>query len=237
MVWLASAVMGLGLFLAMLFRDAFLALVGALTASIGYLAANFWPLASTGLWRMLSQGAAEDACLRLQVLTLLSAYAALALAWSTAALTLARIVLAEPSSERVRRLAYICLWPIRLGVVLLAASAVLDGWRALEPGSVWHRWNAQAMGTLLLLPGCVALLYARRRGVVPPFRLLTAVVLGFTFLLMLGQFGERWVTGDLHLGFVAATDVGYFLAGLFTLSLAVHAALRYYFGKQRIFEV
>jgi hypothetical protein len=173
----------------------------------------------------------------LQVLILLSAYAALTLAWSTAALTLTRIVLAEPSSERVRRLASVCLWPIHLGVVLLAASALLDGWRALQLGAAWHRWNAQAMGTLLVLPGCAALLYARRRGVVPPLRLLTAVLLGSTFLVMLGHFAERWGAGELRVDSALAADAGYCLAGLFSLSLAAHASLRYYFGKQRIFEV
>jgi hypothetical protein len=121
--------------------------------------------------------------------------------------------------------------------VLLVASALLDSWRALEQGSAWHRWNAQAMGTLLVLPGCVAVLYARRRGVVPPLRLLTTVVLGFTFLALFGHFEERWGAGELNLASVLHGDAGFFLAGLFALSMAAHASLRYYFGEQRIFEV
>jgi hypothetical protein len=231
LLWLASVVMGLGLFLVVLFRDAFLALVSALTSSLGYLAANYGTFGSIELWPTIPQGAADDPWLRIQVLMLLSAYAAVALAWSTATLTLTRILLDAPSSERLHRLANLCLWPIRLGVVLLAASAILDGWRALEQGSAWHRWNAQAMGTLLVLPGCVALVYARRRGALPPFRLLTAVVLGFTFVAMIGH------AGGLHFDSSLNHDSGYYLAGLFPLSLVAHAALRYYFGRQRILEV
>jgi hypothetical protein len=237
LLWVATVVMAIGLFLGVLFRDAFLAFVGALTSSIGYLAANHWPTVFVELWPALPLGAAEDMCLRLQALTLLSAYAALALAWSIATLTLTRILLEAPSSERLRRLSNLCLWPIRLGIMLLAASALLDGWRALEQGSAWHRWNAQAMGTLLVLPVCVALVYARRRGYLPTFRSFTVVVLGFTVLALTWHLAEHWEAGDLNFGLSLTSDVGYLIAGLFPLSLAAHAALRYYFGKQRILEV
>jgi len=237
MLWLASVVLGLGIFLAVLFRDAFIAFVAAVTSSLGCLAANCWSFAFSALWLPLTPGTAGDTCLRTQGLTLLSAFAMLALAWNTAALTLTRILLHPPSSERVRRLAHYCVWPIRIGVVLLVASALLDGWRELEQGPAWHRGNAQALGTLLVLPGCVALLYAWRRGILPPFRLLTAVVLGIPSVVLMWHLTQRWESGDLHIGSALAADVGYIMAGLFTLSLATHASLRYYFGRQRILEV
>jgi hypothetical protein len=237
MLWAASAIMAMGLSLILLFRDAFLAFAAALTSSIGYLAANHWPLPFTEVWPALPRGAAGDTCLRIQMLLLLSAYAALALAWSTAVLTLMRILFAAPNSERLRRLATLCLWPVRLGVVLLAASALLDGWRALEQGFAWHDWSAQAMGTLLVLPGCAALVFVQRRGSFSPFYLFIAVVLGFTFLAMMWHAAVCWKAAAWHIDFALVTDARYCMAGLLPLSLAAHAALRYYFGKQRILEV
>lgn len=237
MLWSASVILGLGLFLAVLFRDGFLALVAALASTIIFTAAIYWPLPFTEAWPELPHGAAEDACLRVQVLMLLAAFASLALTWSIAALTLVRVVLNAPSSERLRRLAMLCLWPIRFGVLLLAASALLDGWRALGQGSAWHGWNAQALGTLLALPGCAALVYAQRRAGIPSFRLLVLVMLGFTFLAIVWHSAALWGSGELRFGYTQTSEVASHLAGLISLSLATHAALRYYFGKQRILEV
>lgn len=236
-LWSASVILGLGLFLAVVFRDAFLAFVAALASTIGFAAAIHWPLAFAESWPTLPRGSEHDICLRMQVLMLLSAYAVLALAWSLAALTLVRVVLDAPSSERLRRLAMLCLWPIRLGMPLLATSALLDGWRALERGSAWHGWNAQALGTLLVLPGCAALVFAQRRAGMPSFRLLVSVVLAFTFFVMIWQIHVLWESGELQFGAALTVDVASCVAGLISLSLVAHAALRYYFGKQRILEV
>jgi len=237
MLWLASVILGLGLFLALLFRDAFLALVVALASSIGFLAANFRSQVFAGPWLTLPHTTDDDIYLRIQVLILLSAFAALVLAWSIAVLTLVRILLDGPSSERLRRLATLALWPIRLGFLLLAASALLDGWRALERGFAWHGGSAQVLCTLLLLPGCAALVDAQRRGGMPPFRLLVSVVLGSTFLAVVWHTAVLWGNGDLHSASALSGYVAGYGFGLPSLSLAFHAALRYYFGKQRILEV
>lgn len=169
---------------------------------------------------------------RLQRSLALSAYAALALAWSMAALALVRILLASPSSERLYRWATRCLWPIRIGVALLAVSALVDGFQVMSQGFSWQSGSTQAMGTLFALLGCTALLYARRRGWLPPFRLLVVVVLGFGLLAVMSRAGLRGRTEDLYVG-----NAAIYLAGLASLSLTTHAALRYYFGKKRIFVV
>lgn len=232
-LWSTSVVVGLGFLVAVFLRDAFVALAGALASCIGFLAAASWPLAFAEHWPPLPQAGVGDIGLCVQVLILLSAYAALALAWSIAALTLLRILLAAPSSERLRQLATLCLWPIRFSVVLLAASAFLDGWRAMEQGFAWHGWNAQAMGTLVVLPGSAALVYARQRGRLSPFRLLAAVVLCIAFLALIWHGAVSWETGDLLAGAALASHGSPCLAGLISLSLAAHAALRYYFGMAK----
>lgn len=166
-----------------------------------------------------------------------SAFAALGLAWGAAALALARLLLTAPSSEQLYRWATLCLWPIRTGVVILAASALLDGLQVMHQGFSWLGWNAQTVGTCFVFPSCAALLYARRRGWLPPFRLLAVVVLGLSFVVMMGQASLCGRTGDRFAGDAFSADTAIYMAGLISLSLTTHAALRYYFGRQHIFAV
>ncbi|MHB1426466.1 MAG: hypothetical protein ACYC3I_25170, partial [Gemmataceae bacterium] len=233
-LWWACVVLVLGLVLTVLFRDAFVAWTAALLSSGGFLAASRWSLAILEPWPSALEGTANTIGLDLPVLILLSAYAALALAWSVASLTLARVLLASPSSERLRRLTTLCVGSIRLGIVLLTASALLECCRGLEQGFSWRGWNAQAIGTFVVLPGCAALVHARRRGWLQPFSLLVGVVLGLTFLAMIGHSVWRGGIGETHPASALAGEPWLLLAGLFQISLAAHAALRYYFSKQRI---
>jgi len=236
MLWAASLVMGLSLCLAWIRRDAFLNLTGALASSGGFLLANHWPTAFLEHWPSLPEAVAGDRWLRLQVLLLLSAFAALALAWAVAALTLGRILLASSAGQRVRRLAVLCVAPIQLAVVLLTIGALLDGCRAMALGSSWRGWNAQAMGTLFVLPICTALWYGRRRGWIGPFAFMASVVFGCALLVMMGQVGIWREIGKPALGAALAEEGWIYAAGLLNLSLAAHAALRFYFGKQPILE-
>lgn len=174
---------------------------------------------------------------RVQTWLSLSAYAVLALAWGVAALALARILLTAPSSEQLYRWAKLCLWPIRTGMVLLAASALLDGLQVMHQGFSWYGWNAQTVGTCFVFPSCVVLLYARRRGWLPPFRLLAVVVLGFALLAVMSHAGLRGRTADLYVGDAFSADAAIYVAGLISVSLTAHAALRYYFGRQHLFVV
>lgn len=224
MLWSAALVLALSLCLARFGRDAFLGGTGALLSSVGFLAANHWP--------PLPERIVGGPWAGVQMVLLLSAYAALVLAWAVAFLTLGRILLTWPSGERVRGLAALCVWPVRIAVVLLTAGTLLDGCRALETLDTfpqlrwpWRGWNAQAVGSLLVLPSCAALLYARRRGWIKAFSLLVGVVLGGTLLTMRCYAGAALIGA----GWVQA-------AGLVNLSLAAHAALRYYFGRQRCLE-
>lgn len=232
-LWFSAVIIGVALFLAALLRDEFFAWTGTLLSSIALLVANHWPLAFIGPWPALPRGEAGDICLRVHVLMLLSAYAVLILAWGNAVLSLARVLLSLASAERLCRLATLSVRMIGIGVIVLAASVLLYGCRALQQGICWSSWNAQASGALLVLPGCVALLYTRWRGRVGSFPMLALVVLGFVLLAVLWQVGLRLRTGIPY--FAPVTDDStIYLAGLISLSLTAHAALRYYFGRQRI---
>jgi hypothetical protein len=235
MIWSAFLILGLSLVVALLGRDAFLGLTGAVLSSTGFLLVNRWPPAFAEHWPSVPEGVA-DPWLRLQVLLLVSAYATLAFAWAVAAFALARVLAVPPTGERVRGLATLCVRLLRFGAVLLAASALLDGCRALGQGAAWRAWNVQSLGTLLVLPGCVALVSARRRGWIQSFALIAGVVFGFTLLVVTWQ---ATISGDilnLNRSATLAAEGWLYVVALVPLSLAAHAVLRYYFGRQRILE-
>lgn len=236
-LWLAVGVMGMGLLLAMFLREESLARAGALVSVFGFLAANYWPLALGESHLHPAGGIAGQDNLHVQVLILLAAYAALALSWGAAAHALARVLLSAPSNEYLYKRSVLCLWPFRIGVALLSAGAFLYGCQILQQGFVWNGWNAQAVSTLLVLPGCAAVLFARRRGWLPPFRLLASVVLGFALLAVIWYCRLSARSGDPYAGSSFAGDTAIYVAGLISLSLTTHAAIRYYFGEKRIFAV
>jgi hypothetical protein len=233
----STVVLGLSLVLARLRRDAFVALSGTLVSSLGFFLANREASSFAVPWSAPSVAVAWDGGLCIQIALLASAYAVLALAWGVAALTLGRILLAFLNGERLRGLATHCVGSIRVALALLAASALLDALRALMLGASWRGWNAQAVGTLLALPGCVALLHARRNGRIAPFALLMAVVIGCAFLAMMGYITAAMGTENQSLKRILLVDPWLCGACLISLSLALHAALRYYFGRQRILDI
>lgn len=236
LLWVAGLILGLGLGLAVLRRDAFLAWTGSLAAGGGFLLVNYGPQVLREHWSFLPEGAAESSGWGVQGLLLLSALAPLTLAWGVAALTLGRILAAPPNGERVRRLSALCLELVRMGMVPLTAAALLDGWLALMLGSCWRGGNAQAAGTLVILPSCAALIYARRRGWIHSFTFLAGVGLAFTVLAGMGHLAIGREIGKPALAPLLAGAGWLCAAGLLNLSLTAHATLRFYFGKQPILE-
>jgi hypothetical protein len=230
LLWAASLTVCLGLALALLCRDSIIALAGSLASIPEFALANRWPLAFSADWPELPDLLSGDFWLNLHVLTLVSAHAALILAWGVAVLTLGLLVLAPPGRERLLQLGALCARSIGIGVVLLAAGVVFGRFCATEPGASWRGWDAQAVCALLTLPACGALLYARRMGWLQPFGLVTCSTICFTLIVLVWH-------GTLFLGAwnqdVAPTLSGWvYWGGILNMSLAVHAALRYYFGRQ-----
>ena len=66
---------------------------------------------------------------------------------------------------------------------------------------------------------------------------MAGVVFGFTLLAMTWQAAISGGIANPNLGAILAAEGWFYTAALIPLSLAAHAALRYYFGRQRILEV
>jgi hypothetical protein len=229
-LWAASLAVVLGLGLALLCRDRIIVLVGVIVSIPEFALANRWPLDFSADWPNLPDLLSGDFWLNLHVLTLVSAHAALMLAWGMAVLTLALLVLAPPSRERLLHLAALCARSIGVGVVLLAAGVVFGRFCTVEPGASWRGWDAQAVCALLTLPACGALLYARRMGWLHPFGVVTCTVICFTLIGLIWH--ATLFLGAWNADAAPALTGWVYWGGILNLSLAAHAALRYYFSRQ-----
>lgn len=235
--WAAFIALAVGLLLTLFGRHGLGALVGTLLMCCGMILAESWPLAFAANWPALPNAGGDDAWLSAQVMAMMSAYAALALAWGIAILILGRLLLMPPNAEHLRGLCSLCGRPLGVGVLLLIAGAAFDGIRAMELGGAWRGWSAQALGTLLALPGCATLLYARRAGWIGSFGLALGAALGLPLLLAAWQAALFLGAWDEYPLPTLAADAPVYALGLVTLSLVVHAALRYNFSRQRVLEM
>lgn len=224
MFYFAAATMGLGFVLALLHRERICARCATVASSVGFFLAqrgSSWPLTIDC-----------DTCLRVQRLLLLSGFAALTLAWSVALVAAGKLLVVAPNGERLRRLAALCVSALRVGIALLVGNALVKGLRVLGMGHLWRGGNVQELAPLFVLPACFALLYARRRGWMPPFAVVMSVGVAFP-LLILAMYGADRAETWRHL---STADAWIYGAGLVNFSLLLHAALRYYYGRQRVFD-
>jgi hypothetical protein len=235
-LWGSSAALALSLLLTMGYRDGFIALTGALVAGGGFVLANRWPSRFVENWATLPILPSDEVWSCLQRPAVISAYGGLALAWGVSALTLGRLVLIPPTCERLRGLARLCARSIGVAVVLFAVSALLDGLRARHPSGSGLGWNMQAISTFLVLPSCVAVLYGRRMGWITPFGTMMLTVAGAAALALAWQSLPHLDGNSPAFASILTENAPVYLAGLASLCLAAHAALRYYFGKQRILD-
>jgi hypothetical protein len=234
--WAAFVALAAGLSLTLRGRDGVAALAGTFLACTAFLLVECWPPEFAGDWPPLPKSSPVDPWLGVQVLMLMSTYAALALAWSVALLTLGRLALGPPNHEHLRVRVALCCGPLWLGVLLLTGAAALDGLRAMQLASAWRGWSVQALGTLVVLPGCVTWLFARLAGWLSPFGAALSLVLGLAFVAVAWHSALFPDTGDGRLVPTFARDAPVYGAGLVSLCLAAHASLRYHFGRQSILE-
>lgn len=226
-LWPAALAMGLGLVLALRGRSGFIALAGAMTSAVGFILAERRPALLDTSWP------AGDAWSNVYLLTAVSAYAALALAWSVALLTLGRLVLVPPSGARLRNLAALGGRLIGIATALLIAGAIVAAFHGGGAG-FGRGGEIHGMGTLLALPCCLALLYARRVGWIQSFGLLIGLALSLTAILAM-WYVVRPTGAWRHRSVLDITaNPWIYWAVLMNLSLAVHAVLRYYFGRQTV---
>jgi ABC-type transport system involved in cytochrome c biogenesis permease subunit len=227
-IWVAFMTAAFGLVLEMVYRRGVIALAGALVSTLGFVLADQLPLTFPPSIQPLQAVLRSNYWLVIHVLTIVSSYAAFALAWGLGNLNLGLIVLAPGRRDLIKALSGFCYRAIQIGVVLLAAGTLLGGfWAAQSWGRFWG-WDPKEVWALIALLCYVIPLHARYLGWVKDFGLALCAVVCFASVVM-AWYGVNFVLGaGLHsYGFGGGNDAWVYWGGLLNVSLAVHAALRY----------
>src|SRR5262249_58310266 len=82
----------------------------------------------------------------IHVLTIVSSYAAFALAWGLGNINLGLMVFAPRRTDLVKTLSQFCYRAIQIGVVLLAAGTLLGGFWAAEGWGRFWGWDPEEGG-------------------------------------------------------------------------------------------
>jgi ABC-type transport system involved in cytochrome c biogenesis permease subunit len=174
------------------------ALSAAVVAAVCALVADIMPPNLGAEIKSLQPVLRDNFWLTTHVLTIVSSYAAFALALGLANLSLGLFILAPGRTEMIRRLTLFIYRAIQLGVLLIAAGTILGGvWADVSWGRFWG-WDPKEVWALIVLLVYLAILHGRFAGWIGPFGLAAGAVLGFVAVIM-AWYGVNFVLGaGLH---------------------------------------
>jgi cytochrome c-type biogenesis protein CcsB len=208
-VWVALISAALSLVLEFVYRSKTLALAGAVAAMIGGVIADVMPPSLGHDIGNLTPVLRSNYWLTIHVLTIVSSYAAMALACVLGNIVLGQMLLqgrrsaaAGPASaarvaSQSQHLVFIYR-SIQVGVLLLAAGTILGGlWADQSWGRFWG-WDPKEVWALIALLTYLALLHGRFAGWIGRFGLAAGSVICFSTVLM-SWYGVNFVLGaGLH---------------------------------------
>ena len=227
-IWVAFMTSVFGLILELIYRRAVIALAATLVSTLGLVLADQLPLTLAPNIQPLQAVLRSNYWLVIHVLTIVSSYAAFALAWGLGNLNLALMLFSPNRRDLVKTLSSFCYRAIQIGVVLLAAGTLLGGFWAAESWGRFWGWDPKEVWALIALLCYVIPLHARHVGWVKDFGLAACSVVCFASVVM-AWYGVNFVLGaGLHsYGFGGGNDVWVYWGGLVNITLVVHAGLRY----------
>jgi ABC-type transport system involved in cytochrome c biogenesis permease subunit len=197
-IWVAVMAAVFSLVLELIYRRRIIAIGGATVAMLATIVASVMPPEMGNSIRNLTPVLRSNYWLSIHVLTIVSSYAAFALA-----LVLGNIVLGQFIHGRVQKatIATNLLFTYRavqVGVLLVAAGTILGGmWADVSWGRFWG-WDPKEVWALIVLLTYLALLHGRFAGWIKQFGMAAGAVLCFTAVLM-SWYGVNFVLGaGLH---------------------------------------
>jgi ABC-type transport system involved in cytochrome c biogenesis permease subunit len=227
-IWVGFMTAVFGLVLELVYRKGVIGLSGALVSAFGLVLADQLPLTLSPNIQPLQAVLRSNYWLVIHVLTIVSSYAAFALAWGLGNINLGLILFAPGRADLVKTLSRFCYRAIQIGVILLAAGTLLGGFWAAESWGRFWGWDPKEVWALIALLCYVIPLHARHVGWVKDFGLAACSVVCFASVVM-AWYGVNFVLGaGLHsYGFGGGNDAWVYWGGLINISLVVHAGLRY----------
>jgi cytochrome c-type biogenesis protein CcsB len=197
-IWVALFCAIFGMVLELVYRWRVIGLTAALVASICGLIADIIPPNLGADFHNLQPVLRSNFWLSTHVTTIVSSYAAFALALGLGNIALGFYIFSPGKKEALRQLNLFIYRAIQVGVLLVAAGTILGGvWADQSWGRFWG-WDPKEVWALIVLLVYLALLHSRYTGWVGPFGLAAGAVLGFQAVIM-AWYGVNFVLGvGLH---------------------------------------
>jgi ABC-type transport system involved in cytochrome c biogenesis permease subunit len=233
-VWVAAMAAAFGLLLEAIWRRGVIVLAAALVSTLGFVLADQLPLTFSPSIQPLQAVLRSNYWLVIHVLTIVSSYAPLSLAWALGNLNLALILFTPKRRDLIASLSQRCYRCIQVGVLLLFLGTMLGGFWAAESWGRFWGWDPKEVWALIAFLCYIIPLHARYAGWLADFGLAACSVVCFSSVVM-AWYGVNFVLGaGLHsYGFGSGEHTAIYLAGLVNISLVVHAAMRYCGGGRR----
>ena len=216
-IWVAMMSAVFSYILELVYRKRVIAIGGATVAVMATLVALILPPEYGNSIRNLTPVLRSNYWLLIHVLTIVSSYAAFALAMVLGDIVLGQFIHGKISRAVIQTNLLFTYRAVQIGVLLVAAGTILGGlWADVSWGRFWG-WDPKEVWALIVLLTYLSLLHGRYAGWIKQFGMAAGAVVCFTAVLM-SWYGVNFVLGaGLHsYGFGAA--VGQFEVACFVLA-------------------
>ncbi len=197
-IWVALMGAIFSYVLEMVYRQRTIAIGGAVVALLATVVADKLPPEFGNNIRNLTPVLRSNYWLTIHVLTIVSSYAAFALALVLGNILLGQYIYGKTDPAIIRTNLLFTYRAVQIGVLLVAAGTILGGlWADVSWGRFWG-WDPKEVWALIVLLTYLALLHGRYAGWIKQFGLAAGAVLCFTAVVM-SWYGVNFVLGaGLH---------------------------------------
>jgi ABC-type transport system involved in cytochrome c biogenesis permease subunit len=227
-IWVAFMSGIFALILEAIYRRKVIAVAGALVSTISLVLADQLPLALDPKINPLVPVLRSNFWLTIHVLTIVSSYAAGALAWGLGNISLVLLLFASNKRETIKTLSHYTYRALQIAVLLLASGTFLGGWWAAYSWGRFWGWDPKETGALIALLCYVIPLHMRYIGWIKDFGLAVAAILCFAAIMMSWYGINFWIPAGLHSYGFGGGGVGWvFWASLINIEWVLVAGLLY----------
>jgi len=197
-IWVAMMSAIFSYILELVYRRRVIAIGGATVAMLAAIVADNMPAEWGNSIRNLTPVLRSNYWLTIHVLTIVSSYAAFALALVLGNIVLGQYIYGKAKRESINTNLLFTYRAVQIGVLLVAAGTILGGlWADVSWGRFWG-WDPKEVWALIVLLTYLALLHGRYAGWIKQFGMAAGAVFCFTAVLM-SWYGVNFVLGaGLH---------------------------------------
>jgi ABC-type transport system involved in cytochrome c biogenesis permease subunit len=197
-IWVAMMGAIFSYILELVYRQRVIAIGGATVAVLATIVADAMPPEFGNNIRNLTPVLRSNYWLTIHVLTIVSSYAAFALALVLGNIVLGQFIYGKSSRAVIAQNLQFTYRAVQIGVLLVAAGTILGGlWADVSWGRFWG-WDPKEVWALIVLLTYLALLHGRYAGWIKQFGTAAGAVICFTAVVM-SWYGVNFVLGaGLH---------------------------------------